>query len=156
MKVLIVYDSVSATKMTAKVAETIRSSLKEKGIEVDAYLFKDAENVDIKSYDFAIVGSPTMAWKPTKGIMEFLGKYQINEFSGKMAAAFDTQIKSLVSGNATKTIEDRLKELGFAIATQSLIAYVEGRTDHYKLKEGQLEKTKNWSYDIANAIQKNR
>ena len=72
MKVLVVFDSVSATKMTAKVAKTVADSMKEQGFEVDCFLYKDVSLAAVKSYDCLIVGSPTMAWKPTKEIMQFL------------------------------------------------------------------------------------
>ncbi|MGQ9781342.1 MAG: NAD(P)H-dependent oxidoreductase [Nitrososphaeria archaeon] len=43
MKVLIVYDSISPMKLTAKVAETIAEGLKEKGFEVDSFYVKDVD-----------------------------------------------------------------------------------------------------------------
>ena len=46
MKVLIVYDTVSPMKLTAKVAETIGKVLKDKGILVDLFYNKVIVNLD--------------------------------------------------------------------------------------------------------------
>ena len=79
--------------------------------------------------------------------MEFLNSFQDKEFSGKFAAAFDTEQKSGVGtiGNAIKTMESKLRKLGFEIVSPSLTAYVEGKMNQMQLKEGELEKAKNWA-----------
>ena len=41
MKVLVVFDSVSATKMTEKVAKAIAAAMKDQGADVDCLLYKD-------------------------------------------------------------------------------------------------------------------
>ena len=41
MKVLVVFDSVSATKMTEKVARAIAGAMKDQGADVDCLLYKD-------------------------------------------------------------------------------------------------------------------
>jgi len=154
MKVLVVFDSVSATKMTAKVAKTVADSMKEQGFEVDCFLYKDVSLAAVKSYDCLIVGSPTMAWKPTKEIMQFLDALETVSSAGKSAAAFDTQIQMRISGNATKALESKLNELGFKLVSPPLIAYVEGKTDRYQMKEGELEKAMLWGMDLAKALKK--
>ncbi len=154
MKVLIVYDTVSPMKLTAKVAETIGEYLKEKGIEVDTSYIKDVDHAAVKNYDCLIVGAPTMYFKASSGIMQFLNSLSNEDFSGKLAAAFDTQIQTWLSGNATKGIENKLKKLGFKIAAPPLIAYVAGKINQMQLKDGELEKTKNWAQEIAEVFLK--
>jgi flavodoxin len=154
MKVLVVFDSVSATKMTAKVAKTIADAMRERGVETDCFFYKDVSPAAVKSYDCLIVGSPTMAWKPTKDIMQFLEGMTIESSPGRSAAAFDTQIQMRISGNATKALESKLNELGFKLVSPPLVSYVEGKTDRYKMKEGELEKAKVWATDLANSLLK--
>jgi flavodoxin len=154
MKVLIVYDSVSPMKLTAKVAEAIVEMLKEKGIEVDSFFVNDVDKAIVKNYDCLIAGAPTMAFRASKGIMQFLNGLSIKEFSGKLAAAFDTQIQSRFSGSAAKGIEDKLEGLGFRLFTVPLITYIEGKGNDLHLKGGELEKAKKWAQRVAEALSK--
>jgi len=153
MKVLIVYDTVSPSKVTATVAQTIGEALQENGIEVDSFYIKDADTTTVKNYDCLIAGGPTMAFRASTGIMQFLNDLPDKEFSGKRAAAFDTQIQSTMSGNATKAIEKKLRNLDFAIVKPPLVAYVEGKgKNQWQLKTGELEKTKSWAQELAKAL----
>ena len=154
MKVLIVYDTVSPMRLTAKVAETIGGVLKEKEIEVVSFFVKDVDKAIVKDYDCLVAGAPTMYFRASKGIVQFLDGLPTKEFSGKLAAAFDTQLQTWYSGNAAKTIEKKLKKLGFEIVSPPLIAYVEGKTNQMHLKEGELEKAKNWGQTVVEALSK--
>jgi len=153
MRVLIVYDSVSPVKLTAKVAEIIGSTLKEKGFEVDSFFVKDEPGKKMADYDCIIVGGPTMAFRMTKGISEFLYQLPGNELSGKPAASFDTQIQSRLSGSAAKGIDCQLRKLGLKIIVAPLESYIEGKRDRLHLKAGEEEKAKNWAQEVAKAIQ---
>ena len=154
MKVLIVYDTVSTMRLTAKVAETIGGVLKEKGIEVVSFFVKDIDKAIVKDYDCLVAGAPTMYFRASKGIMQFLNGLPSKEFSEKLADAFDTQLQTWYSGNAAKTIEKKLKKLGFEIVAPPLIAYVEGKINQMHLKEGELEKAKNWGQTVVEAVSK--
>jgi flavodoxin len=154
MKVMIVYDSVSAMKLTAKVAETISGVLKEKAIEVDTFSVKDVGRTAVKNYDCLIAGAPTMAFRASREMMQFLNSFSDNEFSGKLGAAFDTQIQSRFSGNAAEGIMKKLNKLGFQIITTPLVTYVAGKTNELQLKEGEPEKTRNWAQEIAKTFSK--
>jgi flavorubredoxin len=154
MKVLVVYDTVSPMKVTAKVAETIGEALEDKGMEVDSFFFKDVAQATIKNYDCLIVGAPTIYFRVSSGIMQFLNSLPNKGFSGQLAAAFDTQMQVRFSGNATKGIESKLKKLGFEVVVPPLIAYVEGEVNQMQLKDGELEKTKSWAQEVAKAILK--
>ena len=139
-------------KLTAKVAETILEVLKEKGIEVDSFYIKDIDPATVKNYDCLIAGAPTMAFRASSGIMQFLNGFSDMEFSGKMGAAFDTQMQSRFSGNAAEGIRKKLEKLGFRMITPLLVAYVAGKTNSMQLKEGELEKAKNWAQEVTNAL----
>jgi len=153
MRILIVYDSVSTKKLTEQVAETISQTLKENGLEVDSVLAKDASKTNVRDYDCLIVGSPTMGWRPTDATMQFLKALPDDGFIKKFGAAFDTQIKSVFSGNGTKALEKRLKELGFEIITPALVAYVQGKSSQMRLKDGEVEKTKGWAQNLVKTAQ---
>jgi len=156
MKVLIVYDTVSPMKLTAKVAETIGGVLKEKGIEVDSFFVVDVDKAVVKNYDCLLAGAPTMRFRVSERMRQFLDDLPSKDFSGKLAAAFDTQVQSRFSASAAKGIEGKLKGLGFKLITAPLIAYVEGklRQNEWRLKEGELEKAKKWAQEVAEAISK--
>jgi len=154
VKVLVIYDSVSNAKVTAKVAEAVVASLRGKGVTVDSFFVEDSAKANVKDYDCLVLGAPTMAWRPSKRMKEYISGLAGNEFSGKKAAAFDTQMKSAVSGNATKHMEKSLKALGFSIPTPSLISYVFSENKQYKLREGEIEKAKAWGAALAAALTK--
>lgn len=154
MRVLMIYDTVSEAKATGKVAETVAAAMKEAGVPVEARFVGDANEVNVKDYDCLIVGAPTMAWRPSKRMKDFLAGLKGSDLSGKVAATFDTQMKSSISGNATKHMEKGLTALGCRIIVPSLIAYVETENKRYKLKDGELEKTKAWGMDLARALSK--
>jgi flavorubredoxin len=153
MRVLVVYDTVSASKLTGTVAQTIVETLKEGGIEVNSFYVKDVDKSIVKDYDCLIAGGPTMAFRPSKDVVEFLNGLPSKAFSGKRAAAFDTQVKMVLSGNAAKGIEKKLKGLGFAIFKSPLVVYVEGAGKNlWQFKTGELEKAKNWAQEAAKAL----
>lgn len=152
MKVLIVYDTVSPLKVTANVAETIGAVLKEKGIEVDSLFVNDVDRATVKNFDCLIAGSPTMYFRASRGMMQFLNSFSDKEFSGKRGAAFDTQLQGRMSGNGAEGIEKKLKKLGFEVIAPPLVAYVEGKMNAMRLKAGELEKTKNWAQEVAKVL----
>jgi flavodoxin len=154
MKALVVYDSVSPMKLTAKIAETIAEVLKEKGIDVDLLYVRDVDKAAIKNYDCLIAGAPTMALRVSSAMRQFLDGLPRKGFSGKLAAAFDTQMQSRFSGNAAKGIEGKLKDRGFKVIAAQLVAYVEGKMNEYHLKDGELDKTKDWSQTVAETLSK--
>jgi flavodoxin len=154
MKVLIVYDTVSPARLTASVADAVSQVLKENGVEVDSFFVGDADVGKVKDYDCVIVGGPTMAFRMSHGVAQFLRRLPDKDFSGKPAAAFDTQVQSRMSGNAAKGINGRLEKLGFKMIAAPLVAYVEGKMNQYRLKDGELEKAKNWAQEVAKTLSK--
>jgi flavodoxin len=154
MKVLIVYDTFSPMKLTANLAEAIYDVLKKNGIEVDSFFVKDVGEAVLENYDCLVAGAPTMAFRASRGMMQFLNSLPNKDFSGKLAAAFDTQIQSRFSGSAAKGIEGKLKGSGFKLITAPLIVYVEGKKDKMCFKEGELEKARNWAQNVAELLSK--
>jgi flavorubredoxin len=152
MKVLVVYDTVSEAKVTGKVAEAVVEGLKSKGSTVESFFVEDASKVDVQDYDCLIVGAPTMAWKPSKRMKGYLAGLKGGNYQGKKAASFDTQMKSMASGNATKHMDKALLGLGFTVTNPALIAYVESKDKKYRLKEGELDKANVWAIDLANKL----
>ena len=154
MKIAMVYDSVSSEKLTAKVAEVIAKALREKGLDVTSVPVGDAKHLKIEEYDALVVGTPTMAWSPTKPIKEFLGALDAAKVKGKKAASFDTQMRSFISGNANKAMESRLKELGMVIACPHLLAYVKSEKKVYHFLDGELKKAEDWAKGLADVLGK--
>ena len=109
MKILVVYDTSSVNRNTEKVAKAMSEILKGKGFDVDCLYVKDVDPASMKNYDCVLAGSPTQAFRATVPIMQFLERFAKDEFSGKLAAAFDTQLQVPLSGNAAKGIEKSRK-----------------------------------------------
>jgi len=154
MKIALVYDSVSSEKLTAKVAEVIAKTLRGKGLEVTSVPVGDAKHLKIEEYDALVIGTPTMAWAPTKPVKEFLEALDASKVKGKKAASFDTQMKSFISGNANKAMEAKLKDLGMVIACPHLLAYVKSEKKVYHFLDGELKKAENWAMGLADALGK--
>ena len=159
MKILVVYDTGSVNRNTEKVAKAMSEVFKEKGFDVDCLYVMDVDPASVKNYDCVLAGSPTQTFSATKPIMQFLDKFAKDEFSGKLAAAFDTQLPFPLSGNAANGIEKKLKQLGFKMVTASLVTHVESKKNvegknEIHLKEGELEKAKNWAQTLAAALSK--
>jgi flavodoxin len=150
LKILVVYDTGSVGRNTEKVARAMSEVLKEKGFDVNCVYVKDVDSASVKSYDCVIAGSPTQWHKATGPIMQFLDRFGKDEFSGKLAAAFDTQIQAPLSGNAANGIKKKLKKLGFEIVMPPLVTYIEGKEIH--LKEGELDKARKYAEDLANKL----
>ncbi|MCG7844663.1 MAG: hypothetical protein MIO90_04450 [Methanomassiliicoccales archaeon] len=154
MKAVVIFDSVSNAKLTAKVAETIATSLRAKGIDVSSVPVQDAKHIDVEEYDLLVLGSPTMAWAPTKDVKDFLESMKNKKFAGKKAATFDTQIRSKISGDGNKAMVAKLKGSGYTIASPSLKTYVRSTKGAYEILDGELEKAGKWGEDLAGSVTK--
>lgn len=152
MKILIVYDTTSAQRNTEKVAVAISEVLKTKGHDVDCKYVNDADPSNVKNYDLVLAGAPTQAFRATKPIMDFLDKLAKGEFTGKLGAAFDTQLQSRFSGNAAEGIQKKLEKLGFKIVMPPLVTYVEGKMEVAHLKDGEIDKAKKYAEDLAGKL----
>jgi len=152
MKALIAYDSVSSEKNTRKVAEALRDALRLKGVEADSFHADEVDAQRVAGYDCLVVGSPTMAWRPTPPVVALLDRLAQRPKGGS-AAAFDTRVKSILSGGAAGQIEGRLRKLGFKVAAPATAFYVKGGSTqgggNFKLIDGELDKATEFAAQLA-------
>jgi flavodoxin len=157
LRILVVYDTVSVNRITEEVAKVMSDVLKERGLDVYCLYVKDVDPASVKNYDCVLAGSPTQWRRATGLIMQFLDRFGKDEFSGKLASAFDTQLQFPLSGNAASGIEKKLEKLGFKIVMPPLFTYVQSKKDvegknEIHLKDGELEKAKKYAEDLANKL----
>ena len=156
MKALIAYDSVSSEKNTRKVAEALRDALRLRGVEADSLHADEVDAQRVAGYDCLVVGSPTMAWRPTPPVVALLDRLAQSPAKGGSAAAFDTRVKSILSGGAAGQIEGRLSKLGFKIAAPATAFYVKGGSTqsggNFKLVDGELEKATEFAAKLATSM----
>jgi flavorubredoxin len=152
LKILVIYDTTSTQRNTEKVAQAVGEVLKTKGFDVDCLYVNDVDAANVKNCDCVLAGSPTQIFRATQPIKQFLDKFAKDQFLGKPAAAFDTQLKTRWSGNAAKRIEKKLQQLGFKIIMPPLVTYVEGKIQEVHLKDGEIEKTRKYAEDLANKL----
>jgi flavodoxin len=149
MKTIIVYDSNYGN--TKKVAEIIKKELKK---DVSIIFVDDFNNEMLNGTDLLIVGSPTIAFGPTKKIKKFLKSLDNKDLINKKVAAFDTRmdIKKIDNkfltfmekrfGYAKGKIEKSLLKKGAALYMKSEGFYVD--TDKGPLSAKEEEKIKEW------------
>jgi len=146
---LVVYDSVFGN--TAKVAEAIGEALGNASVKkVTEVSKKDLNNINI-----LFVGSPTRAFRPTPGTMNFLKGLNRNALSGVKAAAFDTRfpldqtessfLRTMIKlfGYADIKISKALSKAGATLPIENAgfaVTDTEG-----PLAEGELERAKTWA-----------
>jgi flavodoxin len=129
--------------------------LEGKGVKVDSFRASSVDKAIVENYDCLLVGSPTMAWSATAHVEDFLEGLKTSRFDGRFAAAFDTRIKSFISGQAAGGLQKSLEKLGFRTIVPPLAAYLEGsrsRND-YTLKKGELEKARKFAETLAKNLE---
>lgn len=145
MKALVVYDSNFGN--TKKIADAIAETIDGKSVSVREI---SAEMLD--KVDLLIAGSPINAWRATEKIREFLNAIPQERLAGVRAAAFDTRVKILISGNAAKKISKALAEKGATIITEPMGFYVQDNEG--PLLDGEIIKAKNWADNILQKIKR--
>ena len=83
MKALIAYDSVSSEKNTRKVAEALRDALRLRGVEADSFHADEVDAQRAAGYDCIVVGSPTIAWRPTPPVTALLDRLAQSPTKGR-------------------------------------------------------------------------
>jgi flavodoxin len=121
MEALIIYDSNFGN--TKKIADELTSAF---GSSAKAKSVKDFKKEDLSGKNLLIVGSPINAWRPTKNIIEFLENLNPMLMKEIKTAAFDTRVKSFISGNAAKKIAKRLTNSGAEVVVEPMGFYVTG------------------------------
>jgi menaquinone-dependent protoporphyrinogen IX oxidase len=153
MEGIVVYDTSYGN--TKKIAETIAETLKEAGIEVDLFYVKDVKKLSAKDYNFLVLGSPTKFGTMSLTIRFFLGKAKSEEWMNKPFAAFDTEnpenIERAQAENkewsAAEKIAEKLRDKKMKQMLPVLKAVVFGQKG--PLKEGEIERTKDYTRELA-------
>lgn len=126
MKAVIVYDSVYGN--TASVADMISKSMESMGHSVELVRAKDAAHSHLDG-DVLIVGSPTRMGTMTGRMKRFLKKMDADPWTGKYAAAFDTEVQEVIEKNgasAAAKMHDVLRAKGLRVHTPVLKVGVTG------------------------------
>ena len=89
MKGLVIFDTTHGN--TRAVAEALSESLRGSGIAVDVLYVKDVKKLNVKEYDFLVLGSPTRFGTMSLAMKGVTGKVKGDDWAGKPFAAFDTQ-----------------------------------------------------------------
>lgn len=140
MKSLVIYDSnFGNTKTIATViAETVQG---------DACSVNDITKDMLANLNLIIVGSPINAWNPTARIKTFLKELAPDQLKHMKAAAFDTRIDILISGNAAKKIARLLEEKGASIITEPKAFFVKDKEG--PLENGEVLHAREWAQEIV-------
>lgn len=158
MNVLIVYDSFFGN--TEQIALTLRDTLgkeQAKAVRVEAF-----EPEQLKAIDLLIVGSPTRAFRPTKGITEFIKKLPADGLRGISICAFDTRASLAdINSGALKTM---VKVFGYAAEPMAKGLIKKGGNqvaepngfevmgEKGPLKDGELDRAIAWASGIYDSI----
>ncbi|MBN1925361.1 MAG: flavodoxin family protein [Prolixibacteraceae bacterium] len=153
MKVVVVYDSKYGN--TRLVAEAINEGI---GKNHENILLNSAEakTFDFNDTEFLIVGSPTSGGWYTNPVKEFLESLRDPILKGKKVATFDTStpgkgnsvvVNTLTKmfGNAAPRIARELEKKGATCIDSQMFIVLEMQGP---LKEGELERARNWAENL--------
>lgn len=148
MRALIVYDSNFGN--TKLIAEEIG---KEFTPDSKVLSVNEVKTDDLEGLDLLVVGSPINAWRPTQNILWFI--YKLSAVKNKIShvAAFDTRVRSFMSGNAAKKIAKALTDRHFQIIEKPEGFYVNGKEG--PLVTGEMERAKAWAKSIHKQMKEN-
>ncbi len=160
MKGIVIYDTSYGN--TKRIAEAIAETLKESGIEVDLFYVKDVKKLSAKNYSFLVLGSPTKFGTMSLAVRFFLGKVKSGEWMNKSFAAFDTENPENVERSqaenkewsAAEKIAEKLRDKKMNQLLPVLKAIVFGQKG--PLKEGEIERTKDYARQIATKLKRER
>jgi menaquinone-dependent protoporphyrinogen IX oxidase len=140
---------------TKTIAETISETLKESGIEVDAFYIKDVKKLSAKDYNFLVLGSPTKFGTMSFTVKGFLGKMKSKEWMNKPFAAFDTENPERIQNkewSAAEKIAVKLVEKKMNQSMPVLKAVVLGWKG--PLQEGEIERAKEYARRLATELKR--
>jgi menaquinone-dependent protoporphyrinogen IX oxidase len=148
MKGIVVFDTSYGN--TKAIAEAISETLKESGIEVDAFYVKDIKKLSAKDYDFLVLGSPTKFGTMSFTVKGFLGKVKKEERMNKPFAAFDTENPENIEkkeGSAAEKIAEKLRDK----QTNQLLPVLKAVVLGWKgpLQEGEIERAKEYARELV-------
>jgi menaquinone-dependent protoporphyrinogen IX oxidase len=160
MKGIVIYDTSHGN--TKKIAETIRDTLRESGMDVDFFKVDEVKKLSAKDYSFLVLGSPTKFGTMSFAVKSFLGKVKSEEWINRPFAAFDTEnpenIEKSEAENkqwsAAEKIAEKLKEKKLNQLLPVLKASVLGQKG--PLVEGENERTKDYAKELAAKLKEAR
>lgn len=141
MKILIVYDSFFGN--TKLLAETIG---KELGNDAKVIHVSDFKQEDLKGISLLIVGSPILGWRPSENTMAFLIGFGKDQLKGIKVATFDTRMKIIIHGDATKKMSEMLSNLGAEVIVEPNWFIVTGKEG--PLADGEIGRAKEWAKSL--------
>ncbi len=153
MKGIVVYDGSYGN--TKAIAETISETLKESGIEVNAFYVKNVKKLSVKDYDFLVLGSPTKFGTMSFTFKGFLGRVKSKEWINKPFAAFDTENPENIErkeGSAAEKIAEKLREKQMNQLLPVFKAVVLGWKG--PLQDGEIERAKEYAMKFATELKK--
>ena len=145
MKSLVVYDSVKGN--TRQIAESIGRGI---GGEVLVLAAADFPSTKAAVFDLLVVGSPTMGGKPTKAILDALGRLPAASLKGARTAAFDTRLGMKfvkLFGYAAEKIAAALEKKGGRVVATPEGFIVKGREG--PLAEGEVQRAAEWGKSLS-------
>jgi flavodoxin len=145
MKTLVLFDSNFGN--TKQIADAITQQIGTGAFEKSV---NDVKQADLNGIDLLIVGSPINAWRPTKKITAFLNDIRSGKLTGVKAAAFDTRVRSFISGNAAKRISKSMEKSGAEVLVAPIGFYVTGNEG--PLVEGEIARAKEWAGSIQSKL----
>jgi hypothetical protein len=169
MKALVVYESMYGN--TAAVGDAIASSLRARGLDVEAAPVTKVDPGATGEVELLVVGGPThvhgMSRSSTRktaagdekntypeptvepGLREWVK--QLPAGAGRLAAAFDTRIDKpvILTGSAAKGIGRRLEGQGFRLVVEPECFLVSTRNS---LLDGELEHATSWGTEVAERV----
>lgn len=146
MKAIVLFDSHFGN--TKLIADTIAKKL---GDHVPHISIKDIKASDINEYDLLVIGSPVIGWKETGKIDKFLISLNSDKLKNMCVAAFDTRIKTFMSGNVSHKIAKILQKYGANIIVPPIGFYIKEK--QAVLHDGELEKAETWATSIKSKLQ---
>ena len=158
MKGIVIFDTSYGN--TKAIAEAISETLKESGIDADAFRVKDVKKLNAEDLNFLVLGSPTKFGTMSFAIRFFLGKVKSEEWRNKPFAAFDTENPENIEHarienkewSAAEKIAEKLREKQMKQLLPVLKAVVLGQKG--PLKEGEIYRTKEYAKGLATKLKK--
>jgi len=142
MKTCVVYDSQFGN--TERIAQAIAEALSAAG-PARAVRASQAQAAELGDVDLLIIGSPTVAWKPTPPVQAFLQGLSAASLGRLRIACFDTRmhLPFFMSRSAGEVMAKRLKALGAEPLLPPEGFWVKGREG--PLQDGELERAAEWA-----------
>lgn len=145
MKTLIIYDSFFGN--TKLLAETIG---KELGNDTKVIHVSDFKQEDLKGVSLLIVGSPILGWRPSEKTTAFLMSFGKDQLKGIKVATFDTRMKIIIHGDATKKMSEMLSNLGAEVIVEPNWFIVAGKEG--PLAGGEITRAQEWAKKIKSLV----